>query len=92
MTISSDFDLSCLVKHGFEKFDENIHINLKDYSVSYLICIGHSRRGQVYYCLIMENRTIQLLATEPDGDGGPISLSENMINFIAYMAMNNYLI
>ena len=42
-------------------------INMDDVMFTYNL--GHSRRGQFYYYFIMEDRTINIYASEPDGSG-----------------------
>lgn len=38
--------------------------------------LGHSRRGQYYYLIIEDDRTISVFATKPDGDGTSIELDD----------------
>jgi len=83
MKIKQDYNLENLLEYGFIKIDkeeekenENWTISTFDYSFE----IGHSRRGQYYFLLLSEkSRTINIYASEPDGNGGIITAPNILI-------------
>ena len=65
-----------LSKYGFSKVDKEKHEMIDETLITlydWVYCIGHSRRGQFYYVLVYEDRTIHLYASNPDGDGDVVA-------------------
>lgn len=83
MKINKDYDLEKLLDYGFTKIDQAIQEADENYTLSvfdYMLEIGHSRRGQFYYLLVsIENRTINIYASDPDGSGGVITAPDVLI-------------
>lgn len=76
MKIKKNITFKQLDKYGWsDVIDEDINVS----NVKYSYCIGHSRRGQFYYYLIMKDRTINIIATKPDGSGTYIDCDEVII-------------
>ena len=77
MKIKDEVNLDILLDYGFFKVDKE-----KEYSDStinyydYAYRIGHARRGQFYYYLVnATTRNINVYASEPDGSGCDIGIT-----------------
>lgn len=83
MKLKQDIDLSILTQYGFNKIDKEQAEKDEEYEMSvfdYVYTIGYARRGQFYYLLISElHRTFRLWASNPDGDGCSVPLTDVII-------------
>jgi hypothetical protein len=52
--------------------------DLLGFEGGYSYNLGHSRRGQFYYYIVM-NRKLYIIATKPDGDGAEIEANPKII-------------
>lgn len=62
--------------------------SVSHFNPDFVLSLGYSRRGQWYYCLII-NREISIYASEPDGSGSSVDLPIEFIEFIS--AIKEYL-
>lgn len=87
MKINDNVNLDILLDYGFFKVDENneeLDNTLHYYDYAYEI--GHSRRGQLYYYLVSaKTRNINVYASEPDGSGAEIGVT----NVLRDLVLNN---
>lgn len=68
------------VDKEYEESNDNWTLSCYDYSLE----LGHSRRGQHYYLLVrslLETKVL-IYASEPDGDGGSLELSDILFKLI----------
>lgn len=87
MRIKANVDLNELIKLGFENpidYPDEYKNDWGDHDYTFddklVFYLESSRRGQSYYLLVDVNtRNLSLYATKPDGDGGAIDFSSNII-------------
>lgn len=93
MKIKANVQLDLLKKYGFEEsgkyndyrenpFEEGQLSFLDKDLYLYFLTLGYSRRGQYYYLLISKDRTLCVVASKPDGDGGAIPLYSSLIKMV----------
>lgn len=94
MRLKSGLSLNVLQHYGFEKageinkygdnpFDEDCQLSfLHSDNYSWVLEIGHSRRGQMYYLLVDNEGYLKVVASKPDGDGGPVELPSVLMQMI----------
>jgi hypothetical protein len=85
MKIKNDIPLDTLLEYGFTKIVKDEDCDSCDdqvkYKFQYQYEIGHSRRGQHYYIFVKEsNRELYLYASEPDGSGGPVEMTDILLD------------
>ncbi len=70
-----------LKSYGFQEVSkEDYEDNFVILNYDYVLDLGHSRRGQHYYVLVkLNNRSVSLYASEPDGNGCEISVPEKLL-------------
>jgi hypothetical protein len=70
-----------LQKYGFYKAEENDEYSIIDNEM--VCCIGLSRRGQFYYIILdSETKKLTLYASEADGSGGSVEISDELYDMI----------
>jgi len=81
MKIKKNITLEQLSHYGwtFEEITDQYGDPIYMDDIMFTYKIGHSRRGQFYYYLIMKDRTIKVYASDPDGSGTWIDLDEVII-------------
>jgi len=79
MKIKKEFieDISKLKEIGFD-YEQITDDNGECYETKGKLTynLGHSRRGQFYYLIIENDRSVSVLATEPDGSGTSINIDD----------------
>jgi len=65
-----------------EEYGFKLESDDEDYTIHEMLCyeIGHSRRGQFYYYIVNEDRTLSVYASDPDGSGGSIKLDGTLLD------------
>ena len=72
-----------LLGWSYEKITDQYGDEIYMDDIMFTYNIGHSRRGQFYYYLIMKDRTIQIYASEPDGSGTWIEFDDVIIKMFS---------
>jgi len=70
MKIRKDVDLS---RYGFYVCENDEEYNIY---TRWVYKIGHSRRGQLYYYFVDDERNLKIYASEPDGSGGSVVMDD----------------
>ena len=78
-----DYGFKDYYDNEFLEYEKNTYIDCWFGDTKFYIKdIGRARRGQYYYLIITELRTIHLISTKPDGDGRDVLLSNVIYDLI----------